>query len=60
MTDTIPAPTDQDLMSEGIKFIDDALCHYLGIDDHQCQVVAKILHGALAVAELIYAIKKVT
>ncbi len=59
MTDNVPAPSQHDLISEGIKFIDDALCHFIGIDDAHCQAIGKILHAALELAEMIYAIKKV-
>ena len=51
-------PSDEDLFSEGMKFIDDALSRFMDIDSDHSRGISKILHGALLIAETAYAIMK--
>jgi hypothetical protein len=47
--------TNEDLVSEGLKLVDDALSHFMEIKGcEQGQALAKVAHGLLVLGEMVY------
>ncbi len=49
----------QDKMSQGIRYIEDALNHFLDIDHEHAAILVKLLNGALVLAQLFYRMKNI-
>lgn len=49
----------QELVQAGLKLLDDSLSHFMEIKGcEKGSAIANIIHGALVLAETIYAVKK--
>jgi hypothetical protein len=54
----VPQPTEHELFAEGMQFVDDALSRFMELTDEHSEALSRILHGALVLAEMVYAIRK--
>jgi hypothetical protein len=51
-------PTNIELIDKGIQFLDDALKHFSEVQDcQQSDAIARVIHGVIAVAQTIAALK---
>jgi len=49
---------NQELISSGLKLLDEALAHFMYIDSEHGKALANIVHGALALGGIIYDVYK--
>lgn len=51
-------PTHDELIQDGLKLLDDALCHFMDLDSDHGQALADATKGVLTLGEFIFNILK--
>jgi len=49
---------NQELISMGLRLLDEALSHFMEVDSEHGKALANIVHGALALGGIIYDVYK--